>query len=65
MERQHLKTIIIKNLSTFTDYAAVGRVARLLAGDNYYASHDEHGNEVARIVGKGNEYTVLDKKERD
>lgn len=56
-----MNTITIKNLSTYTDYSAIARVARLLAGDDYYATHDEHGNEVVRIVKCNNTYTVTDK----
>lgn len=59
-----MNTITIKNLSTFTDFAAVGRVSRLLAGDEYYATHDERGNEVVKITRRGNVYTVVDREER-
>lgn len=55
-----MDTISIKNLSTFADYSAVARVARLMSGNEYYATHDESGNEVIRIVRSGNTYTVLD-----
>jgi len=55
-----MNTITIKNLSTFADYSAVARVARLMAGNKYYATHDEDGNEVIRITRSGNTYTVLD-----
>lgn len=58
-----MKTITIKNLSTFTDYAAVARVALFMAGDEYSATHDEDGNEVVcRITRNRNTYTVLDKE---
>ncbi len=57
-----MKTITVKNLSTFADYSAVARVARLMAGDEYYATHDERGNEEVRITRNGNSYTVLDKE---
>jgi len=55
-----MNTITVKNLSTFADYSAVARVARLMSGNEYYATHDEHGNEVIRITRSGNTYTVLD-----
>ena len=55
--------IVIKNLSTFCDCAAVARVARLMAGDEYYATHDEHSKEVVQITKRGNTYTVVDKEE--
>lgn len=55
-----MNTITIKNLSTFADYSAVARAARLMAGNGYYATHDKDGNEVVRITRKGNTYTVLD-----
>lgn len=57
-----MKTMTIKNLSTFADYSAVARVARLMSGDEYYATHDERGNETVRITRSGNTYTVLDKE---
>jgi len=55
-----MKTVTIKNLSTFADYSAVARVARFMSGNAYYATHDENGNEVVRITRSGNTYTVLD-----
>ncbi len=55
-----MNTISIKNLSTFADCSAVARVARLMSGNEYYATHDERGNEVIRITRSGNTYTVLD-----
>lgn len=59
-----MKTITIKNLSTFMDYTAVARVALFMTGDKYCATHDEDGNEVVRITHCGNTYTVLDKEEK-
>lgn len=53
-------TITVKNLSTFADYAALMRVARLMAGDEYYAVHDEKGNKVVKITHKGNVYAITD-----
>lgn len=53
-------TITIKNLSTYTDYAALARVSRFMAGDEYYAIHDEHGKKVVKITKCGNTYTVTD-----
>ena len=58
-----MNTITIKNLSTFANYAAIDRVARLMAGDEYYATHDDNGNEVVCITKNGNTYTVFDKEE--
>lgn len=55
-----MNTITIKNLSTYADSSAVSRVALLLAGANYRATHDSLGNEVVRIVHRGNTYTVVD-----
>lgn len=57
-----MNTITIKNLSTYADYAAVARVARLMAGDEYYATHNDRGKEVIRIKKNRNTYTVLDKE---
>lgn len=54
--------ITVKNLSSFANYAALARVARLMAGDEYYATHDSSGKEVVRITCKGNVYTVCDKE---
>jgi len=55
-----MNTITVKNLSTLTDYAALGRVAFLMAGDEYSAVHDSVGKERVSITHKGNAYTVLD-----
>lgn len=63
-ERYRLNTITIKNLSTFTDYAAVGRVAQLLAGDESRARCDEYSQEVVIITRRGNAFTVTDKEQR-
>lgn len=66
LEAADMNTITIKNLSTFTDYSAVARVAQLIAGDEYAATHDDSGREVARIKISGiskNIYTVYDKEE--
>lgn len=57
-----MNTITVKNLSTFADHSALARVARLMAGDEYYATHDERGKEVVRITKRGNTYTVVDKE---
>lgn len=57
-----MNTIIIKNLSTLLDCAAVARVARFMAGDIYEATHDQRGREVNLIVQKENTYTVTDKE---
>lgn len=54
-------TVTIKNFSVLADYAAVARVARLMAGDEYYAVHDSAGKEVVRITHRGDTYTVVDK----
>ena len=59
-----MNTITVKNLSTFADYSAVARVARLMSGDEYYATH-ELGIEVVRITRSGNTYTVLNKDKED
>lgn len=54
-------TIIIVNNSTFTDYSAVMRIGRLLAGDEYNATHDEQGKLVANIKKqKDNTYLIAD-----
>ena len=54
-------TITIVNNSTFNDYSAVMRVGRLLAGDEYYATHDEQGKLVANIKKqKDNTYFITD-----
>ena len=57
-----MNTITVKNLSTYADHAALARVARLMAGDEYYATHDGNGKEVVRITRRGNVYTVTDKE---
>ena len=54
--------LTVKNLSTFADHAAVARVAHLIGGDEYYATHDESGNVVVEITKRGNVYTVTDKE---
>jgi hypothetical protein len=54
-------TIMIINNSSFTEYSAVMRVGRLLAGDEYHALHDEHGNKVVSIKKqRSNSYLVID-----
>lgn len=55
-------SITVKNLSTLADHAALARVARLLAGDEYYAIHDSSGKEVVKITRRGDTYTVNDKE---
>lgn len=55
-----MNTITVKNLSTFYDCAAVARVARFMAGDIYDATHNKDGEEVVKIVRRGNTYTVTD-----
>lgn len=50
--------IKIINNSTLADYAAIMRVGRLLAGDEYYAIHDEHGK-VAVCIKKTKKNTYL------
>lgn len=57
-----MKTITIKNQSTLFDCAAVARVARLMAGDVYEATHNKAGQEINKIVRRGNTYTVTDKE---
>lgn len=57
-----MNTITVKNLSTLTEYAAMARVVYLMAGDEYYATHDERGNEIVKITKRGNTYTVTDKE---
>lgn len=57
-----MNTITIKNLSTYSDYSAVARVAQFMTGDAYYATHDDNGNEVVRIIKRGNTFTVTDKE---
>lgn len=56
-----MNTITIKNLSTLSDFAAIGRVAYLMAGDDYGATHDSQGEECVTITCKGNTFTVLDR----
>ena len=61
-----MNTVTVKNLSTFTDHAALMRVALLMSGDEYCATHDDAGMEVVAIkADKGNVYTVLDKARRE
>lgn len=56
-----MRTITITNNSTFTDYSAVMRIGRLLAGDEYYATHDEKGSTVVNIKKlKHNTYLITD-----
>lgn len=57
--------ITIINLSTFMDFSALARVACFMSGDEYAATHDEYGDEVARITRKGNTYTVLDGRDKN
>ncbi|WP_312938860.1 hypothetical protein [Oscillibacter sp.] len=57
-----MKTVTIRNLSSFADFSAIARVAFLISGDEYCATHDDRGNEAVRISRKGNTYTVLDKE---
>lgn len=56
-----MNTITVKNLSTLMDFAAVGRVAHLMSGDEYAATHDGDGKERVSITKRGSVYTVLDK----
>lgn len=54
-------TVKIVNNSTFTDYSAVMRVGRLMAGDEYYATHSEKGETIVNIKkAYGNTYIVTD-----
>lgn len=53
-------TIKIINNSTLTDYAAVVRVGRLLAGDDYGATYDGQGQKIVNIRKGGNTYIVSD-----
>ena len=56
-------TITIINNSTFTDYSVLMRVGRLLAGDEYYAIHDEQGKLVVSVKKqKNNTYLITDVK---
>lgn len=52
--------ITIKNLSTYTDHAAIARVARLLAGDEYRATHDSLGKQVISIARSKSCFIVTD-----
>lgn len=55
---------IINNLSTFTDYAAIMKVAFFMAGDEYQATHDTTGKKVATIKkDNGNVYLITDSTE--
>lgn len=56
-----MNTITIKNLSTYTDFAVLIRVAKLMAGDEHFSTHDGCGKEVVRIIHRGDTYTVVDK----
>lgn len=60
-----MRTITIKNLSTYTDHSAVARVALYMAGDLYNATRRKSGEEVVKIVKHGNTYTVTDKEDPD
>lgn len=54
-------TFTIINNSTFADYSALMRVGRLLAGDEYYATHDEQGKLVVNIKRQAsNTYVITD-----
>jgi len=56
-------TIKIINNSTFTDYSAVMRIGRFLAGDEYHATHDEKGiPEVIIKQQEKNTYIIVDVK---
>lgn len=57
-----MNTIVIKNLSTLSDYSAVARVASFLAGDVHSATHDWREVEIVKITRRGNTYTVTDKE---
>ncbi len=57
-----MKNITIKNLSTLTDAAAVGRVAFQMAGDEAQATRDANGKRIVKITKRGNAYTVADKE---
>ena len=57
-----MNTIIIKNLSTLSDYSAVARVAAFISGDRHMATHDSYDVEMVKITRKGNTYTVTDKE---
>ena len=52
--------IQIKNQSTIADYAALMRISRFLAGDEYYAFYNEGGNKVIEIIKENNWYIVND-----
>ena len=52
--------VTIKNLSTYADHAAIARVARLLAGDEYRATHDGIGNQVISIARSKSCFIVTD-----
>ena len=57
-----MNTIVIKNLSTLSDYSAVARVASFLAGDGHSATHDWREFEIVKITRRGNTCTVTDKE---
>lgn len=58
-----MNTITVKNLSVLMDYAALGRVAHFIAGEEYNATHNASGHRVAKIKRRGNVYTVTDADE--
>jgi len=53
-------TVKIINNSTLTDYAAVMRIGRFMAGDEYYSVHDERGNKIVNIEKTNKAYIVTD-----
>jgi uncharacterized protein YdeI (BOF family) len=56
-----VSAIMIINNSTLTDYAAVMRTGRLMAGDEYYAVRDENGQIIVKINKQSsNSYIVSD-----
>lgn len=57
-------TIKIINNSTLTDYAAVMRIGRFMAGDEYFSVHDEQRQKIVNIKKQGtNSYIIFDVKE--
>ncbi len=55
-------TIKIINNSVLADYAAIMRIGRFLAGDEYYALHDDYGKVIVSIKKlESNTYVVTDK----
>lgn len=60
-----MNTIVIKNLSTLTDFSAVARVASYIAGDEHSATNDWREGEVVKVTKRGNTYTVTDRGENN